>query len=376
MQPLRYGMIGGGQGAFIGAVHRLALALDSQAQFVAGALSSTPERAIASGRALGLPDDRNYPTWQAMLDAERSRADRIDFVVIVTPNNAHFAPAIAFARAGIPIVLDKPMTRTLTEAHDLEMVIRETGVPCAITYNYTGYPLVQAAAQLVREGALGMVRKVFVEYHQGWLSTALDRDGHKQASWRADPARAGAGAVGDIGSHAENLCATITGLEIESLCADAASLVPGRIVDDDAAILLRFRGGARGVLTCSQICVGEENNLSIRVYGDKGALRWRQENPNELWVCGLGEPWRLITRGTPSAGAAAAAGTRIPPGHPEGFIEAFANVYRAFIRSLRRDGVSGTGPTDFPGVDAGVRGVRFIHRVLESAAQGGSWTRF
>jgi predicted dehydrogenase len=381
MHPLLYGMIGGGQDAFIGAVHRLALALDSQAHLIAGALSSTPERAIASGRALGLPHDRNYPTWQAMLEGESRRApdDRIDFVVIVTPNDAHFAPAIAFAQAGFPIVLDKPMTRTLAEARELEAIVKRSGVPCAVTYNYTGYPLVQTAAQLVRDGALGTIRKVFIEYHQGWLATPLERQGHKQAAWRANPARAGAGAIADIGSHAENLCATMTGLEIESLCADAATLVPGRAVDDDASVLLRFHTGARGVLTCSQVCIGEENNLSIRIYGDKGTLRWRQENPNELWFCRLTEPWQLITRGTPAAGSVARTGTRLPPGHPEGFIEAFANVYRAFIARLRATRAlpaSGEVPSVFPGIDAGVRGVRFIERVIESASHAGSWVSF
>lgn len=379
-QPLTFGMIGGGQGAFIGAVHRTAAIMDGQARFVAGALSGTPEKALASGRDLGLADDRNYPTWQAMLEGElkRPQADRIDFVSIVTPNHAHFEPARAFAAAGFHVVLDKPMVMNSAQAADLVRAVESSGVVFAVTYNYTGYPMVRRAAELVRSGAIGAVRKVFVEYHQGWLSTHLEATGQKQADWRTDPARAGAGAVGDIGSHAENLVSTVTGLRLAELCADVTTFVPGRRIDDDAAVLMRFEGGAKGVLTCSQVCVGEENNLSLRVYGTEGAISWRQENPNELWHTPASGPKRIITRGGPESGEAAARATRIPPGHPEGFFEAFANIYRGVIEAIRakRDGRAPAGlAAEFPGVREGARGVRFIEKVLESGRAGGAWVR-
>jgi len=381
MRQLTFGMIGGGEGAFIGAVHRTAAIMDGQARFVAGALSSSPEKAKASGRALGLADDRNYGSWAQMLEGElrRPAAERIDFVSIVTPNHAHFEPAHAFASAGINVVLDKPLVLNSEQAGRLVRAVEESGVVFGVTYNYTGYPLVKRAAELVRSGAIGPVRKVFVEYHQGWLATRLEESGQKQADWRTDPARAGAGAVGDIGSHAENLVATITGLEIEQLAADATTFVAGRRIDDDASVLLRFKGGAKGVLTCSQVCVGEENNLTIRVYGTDGGLSWRQENPNELWLTHLNAPKRCITRGGPESGPIAGAATRIPPGHPEGFFEAFANVYRGVIEAIRakRDGRGPTGlGLQFPTVHDGARGVRFIERVLESSAAGGKWIAF
>lgn len=381
MEPLTFGMVGGGKGAFIGAVHRTAAAMDGQARFVAGALSSTAEKALASGRELGLAGDRNYPTWGAMLEGESGRppGERIDFVSIVTPNHAHFEPARAFASAGFNVVLDKPMVMNSGEAKELTAAAEKAGVVLAVTYNYTGYPLVKRAAELVRAGALGTIRKVFVEYHQGWLATRLEATGQKQAGWRTDPRLAGAGAVGDIGSHAENLVATVTGLEIESLCADATTFVAGRAIDDDAGVLLRFKGGARGTLTCSQVCVGEENNLSIRVYGSEGAIRWRQENPNELHFQAREGARRVITRGGPESGSAAAGATRIPPGHPEGFHEAFANIYRGVIEAIRakREGRTPAGlGAEIPTVHDGARGVRFIERVLESSGAGGAWVRF
>lgn len=381
MNPLSFGMVGGGRGAFIGAVHRTAAIMDGQARFVAGALSSTPEKSLASGRDLGLAAERNYPTWQAMLAGENARPahDRIDFVSIVTPNHAHFEPADAFAAAGFNVVLDKPMVMTGVQAARLERTVAESGVVFAVTYNYTGYPLVKKAAELARSGALGTIRKVFVEYHQGWLATRLESTGQKQAGWRTDPKLAGAGATGDIGSHAENLVSSITGLEIESLCADATTFVDGRAIDDDAAVLLRFKGGAKGTLTCSQVCVGEENNLSIRVYGSEGALHWRQEQPNELVHQPRDAARRIITRAGPESGPAAAIATRIPPGHPEGFYEAFANIYRGVIEAIRakRDRRPPAGlAAQFPTVRDGARGVRFIERVLESSAKGGAWVMF
>lgn len=392
---LTYGMIGGGQGAFIGAVHRMAIALDQQATLAAGALSSTPEKSLASARALGLPPDRSYPTWQALLDAERHRPDRLDFVSIVTPNDSHYAIARAFVDAGFNVILDKPMVHTSKQAADLAAAVERHGVVFAVTYNYTGYPLVKEAARLVRTGALGSLRKVFVEYHQGWLATSLESTGQKQADWRTDPARSGiAGAVGDIGSHAENLVATITGLRLESLCADATTFVAGRRLDDDASVLLRFRGGARGTLTCSQVCVGEENNLSIRIYGTEGAMAWRQEEPNRLEFTTRTGPRQIITRGSASVGPEAAAATRLPTGHPEAFIEAFANVYRGAFEAIRArkatGGSKGAAPAapggglggssapaapamHYPTVHDGARGVRFIEAVIASSNAGGTW---
>lgn len=377
---LTFGMIGGGKGAFIGAVHRMAATLDGEAAFVAGALSSSPERARESGRELGLASDRNYGAWRDMLESERARpaGERIDFVSIVTPNDAHYEPARAFAEAGFNVVLDKPMVRTGEEASELVRAVEKSGVVLAVTYNYTGYPMVKHAASLLRSGALGAIRKVFVEYHQGWLASKLEETGQKQAAWRVDPARSGAGgAIGDIGSHAENLVATLTGLEVDSLCADLNTFVPGRALDDDAAVLLRFRNGARGVLTASQVCVGEENGLSIRVYTEKGGIAWRQENPNLLEVTDeTGR--RIITRGTSSDESAKRA-TRLPPGHPEGFIEAFANIYRGVFESIRarREGRPARGlGVEFPTVHDGARGVRFIERVVESSRAGGTWLSF
>ncbi|NUQ68179.1 MAG: Gfo/Idh/MocA family oxidoreductase, partial [Phycisphaerales bacterium] len=302
-RPLLMGMVGGGTGAFIGAVHRVAATLDGQARFVAGSLSSTPDKAVASGLELGLARDRAYPTWQAMLSAELQRppGERVDFVSIVTPNHAHFEPAHAFVQAGFHVVLDKPMVLDSAQAATLADAVAKAGVVFGVTYNYTGYPLVKEAARLVRTGALGQVRKVIVEYHQGWLATPLEASGQKQAAWRTDPKLSGAGALGDIGSHAENLLTTITGLSIESLCAEATTFVAGRRVDDDAAVLLRLSGGARGVLSCSQVCVGSENDLRIRVHGTLGSLAWRQENPNELRLVTHDAAPRIITRAGPEA---------------------------------------------------------------------------
>lgn len=374
---LTFGMIGGGRGAFIGAVHRMAAQLDHEATFVAGALSSTPDKAIASGEDLGLAEDRNYPTWQAMLEGELARPedDRIDYVSIVTPNHVHYETAKAFAEAGIHVVCDKPLVIENEQAADLVETVGRTGVVFAVTYNYTGYPMVREARARIAAGEIGAVRKVFVEYHQGWLATALESTGQKQAEWRTDPKLAGAGAVGDIGSHAENLVATMTGLEIGSLLADVNTFVEGRPIDDDAAVLLKFDGGARGVLTCSQVCVGEENGLAIRIYGERGAIKWKQENPNELWMQTDGEALRLVTRGGPGATTEEAGrATRIPAGHPEGFIEAFANVYRgahAGIRSVRSGGPTMDADWPYPTVQDGARGVQFINAVLASK---GSWT--
>ena len=378
-RPLRYGMVGGGEGAFIGAVHRHAMALDHRYAFTAGALSSTPEKARRSGAALGLADDRNYPTWEAMLAGELARpADqRIDLVVVVTPNHVHYPVAKAFADAGIHVVSDKPLVHTGEQAADLVATAERTGVVFAVTYNYTGYPMVKEARRFVREGRLGRLRKVVVAYHQGWLATRLEATGAKQADWRTDPARSGAaGAIGDIGSHAENLMATVTGLELEAICADLTTFVEGRRLDDDGTLLLRFQGGAKGVLMASQVAVGHENDLVLRVYGETGALTWRQEDPNALWYAPLEGPVQLLRRGNPYLGEAAQRASRLPAGHPEAFLEAFANVYREVADAIVRH-ASGEDPMgDFPTVRDGARGVRFIERTVASASSDAKWTPF
>jgi predicted dehydrogenase len=374
-RPLRYGMIGGGRDAFIGAVHRIAAALDHQAILTAGALSSSPEKALASGRDLGLSTDRIYPSWQAMLDGETRRpaGDRIDFVSIVTPNHVHFEPANAFAKAGFHVVLDKPMVHSSAQAGALIQTVREFGVVFAVTYNYSGYPMVKHARHMVHSGALGSIRKVIVEYNQGWLASNLESSGQKQADWRTDPARSGlGGAIGDIGSHAEQLVSYITSLEIDSICADLTTFVAGRKLDDDANLLLRFKGGAKGVLIASQVEIGHENDLRIRIFGERGSIEWRQEDPNMLNHRPEGEPERVLRRGNGYLCDAAKSASRLPPGHPEAFFEAFANVYRnaiADIRSGRRDG-------DYPKVEDGARGVRFIERTVASSKSDAKWTAF
>lgn len=377
---LRMGMVGGGQGAFIGGVHRMAARLDGGTEFVAGALSGTPERSLASGAELGLPEGRNYPTWEAMLAGELRLPpeERIDFVSVVTPNHLHYPVARAFAEAGIHVVCDKPLVHTSEQASDLLEVTRRSGVVFAVTYNYTGYPMVRQAREMVRSGVIGEIRKVVVEYNQGWLATRLEEQGHKQAEWRADPARSGiGGALGDIGSHAENLAATVTGLEIEALCADLSTFVPGRALDDDASLLIRYRGGAKGILWCSQIEVGAENDLRLRVFGSEGSLSWRQEDPNELHHSPLEGPLQTLRRGNPYLGESARLASRLPPGHPEAFIEAFANVYRGAAEAIRAR-QEGRAPdpllADYPSLEDGARGVNFIEAAVESARSERKWT--
>jgi predicted dehydrogenase len=379
-------MIGGGQGAFIGAVHRMAATLDFQAELVAGALSATPEKALSSGRDLGLAAERNYRTWQEMLERESALPpeQRVECVSIVTPNSSHYAIAKAFVGAGFNIVCDKPLVTSSEQAEELVRAVKASGVIFGVTYNYTGYPMVKRAAELVREGKIGKIRKVVVEYHQGWLSSKLEDaaavgpgvGGQKQASWRTDPSQAGVGrAIGDVGSHAENLISTVTGLRIRSLCADLATFVPGRRLDDDGAVLLRFEGGARGTLSVSQVCIGEENNLTLRVFGSEGSLFWRQENPNELSYTPQGGARRTVTRSGAEAGVLAAEATRLPPGHPEGFIEAFANIYRGVFEAIRakKEGRARKGlGREFPTVQDGARGVQFIEKVVESS-QKAAW---
>lgn len=375
-RKLRYAMVGGGRDAFIGAVHRRAIALDGLAELAAGALSSTPERAIASGRALGLAQDRNHGDWRALLDDELKRppGERIDFVSIVTPTDTHFEVARAFVEAGFHVVCDKPLVHTGGQANALVAAVAAHGAVFGVTYNYTGYPMVRQAREMVREGVIGPVRKVVVEYNQGWLATALEATGNKQAGWRTDPARSGlAGALGDIGSHAENLVATVTGLRISELVADLSTLVPGRALDDDASVLLRFHGGARGVLIASQVNAGLENDLRLRVSGSLGTLEWRQEQPSRLVHYRLDGAMQTLTRGSPWLGASARAASRIPAGHPEGFIEAFANVYRGVAADIRarETGVAANRlDADYPRVEDGARGVHFIERAVASSRDG------
>jgi len=380
VRKLRYAMVGGGQGAFIGAVHRKAMALDGQMELVAGALSSDPERALASGRELGLADGRSHGRWQDLLADELKRPahERIDFVSIVTPNHVHFPVAHAFAEAGIHVVCDKPLVHSSEEARALERAAQRSGCVFGVTYNYTGYPMVREARELVAKGLIGELRKVIVEYNQGWLATNLEATGQKQADWRTDPARSGlAGAIGDIGSHAENLVATVTGLELESICADLTTFVPGRRLDDDGNVLLRFTNGAKGVLIASQIEVGCENDLRLRVFGTQGTLTWHQEEPNRLVHQPIDGPARVLTRGSPWLGEAARRATRLPTGHPEAFLEAFANVYlgvAADIRAVQAGQVPDPLEADYPRLADGVRGVRFIEKVVESAASQAKWT--
>ncbi|MBK1682842.1 Gfo/Idh/MocA family protein [Rhodoferax fermentans] len=377
-RKLRYAMVGGGRDAFIGAVHRKAAALDGQIELVAAALSSNPDKARASGRDLFLAEDRNHGCWQDLLADELKRPpeERIDFVSIVTPNHLHYPVAQAFVDAGFNVVCDKPLVHTPEQAQALVNAVARQNTVFGVTYNYTGYPMVRQMREMVRSGVIGAVRKVIVEYHQGWLATAVEASGNKQALWRTDPAQSGlAGALGDIGSHAENLLASVTGLEVEAICADLGTLGVGRTLDDDVNLLLRLRGGVRAVLVASQICVGCENDLRLRVFGSTGTLDWRQEQPSQLWHLPLGESARLLTRGSVGLCAAATQATRLPTGHPEGFIEAFANIYLGVAEDIRArlDGSQAT-TADYPRVEDGARGVYFINKVLQSSHSQDKWT--
>jgi len=374
------GMVGGGQGAFIGAVHRIAAAIDQKIDLVCGAFSSTPEKSKASGADLLLPPERCYGTYQEMIQAEAALpADqRMDFISIVTPNHMHFPPAKAGLEAGFHVLSDKPATFNLQEAKDLKAIVAASGKLYGLTHNYTGYPMVKQARELVQSGQLGAIRKVVVEYPQGWLATALEQEGAKQAEWRTDPARSGAaGSMGDIGTHAENLAEYITGLKISQLLADLSIFVPGRQLDDDGNVLLRFENGAKGVLHASQISVGEENNLNIRVYGEKGGLEWHQVEPNTLLVKHMDKPTEIWRAAQGYLGEAATNACRTPAGHPEGYLEGFANIYKNFanhILSLEAKTPPNPLDTDYPKIDDGIRGMAFIDAVVQSSAQGGVWT--
>ena len=380
-RKIRYGMVGGGRGAFIGGVHRIAAHIDGQIELVCGAFSSDPERSRASGGDLFLPPGRCYGTYQEMIQGEAAlpAEQRMDFISIVTPNHLHFPPAKLALENGFHVLSDKPATYDLAEAKTLQALVKKSGLLYGLTHNYTGYPLVKQAREMVHTGALGKVRKVVVEYPQGWLATALEASGQKQAAWRTDPKRSGAaGCIGDIGTHAENLAEYITGLEIKELAADLTTFVKGRKLDDDGNVLLRFKGGAKGVLHASQISVGEENNLSIRVYGEKGGLEWHQREPNTLLVKWADAPMQVWRTANGYLGAAALAAGRTPPAHPEGYLEAFANIYQAFAATLRAR-LEKRKPTplesDYPKITDGLRGMAFIEAVVASSKKNAAWTK-
>lgn len=378
-RKIRMGMVGGGRGAFIGAVHRHAAALDGQIDLVCGAFSSSPEKSIDSGQDLMLPPDRCYGTFEEMIHKEKERADGMDIVAIVTPNHMHFAPTKMALQNGFHVICDKPVTFSLDEALELQKIINETGLLFALTHNYTGYPMVKYAKHLVEAGTIGNLRKIVVEYPQGWLSFPEEQNGeNKQAEWRTDPKRSGiAGAVGDIGTHAENLAEYITGLQITELCADVTTFVENRQLDDDANVLLRFNNGAKGILHCSQVCNGDQNGLNIRIYGENGSLQWRQETPqylhhksiagHQIYQPGVGDLPELVT-----------ANIRLPFGHPEGYLEAFANIYKNFAQTVSKT-INGEQPNaldlDYPKIQDGIRGMHFIEAVITSGREGSTWVK-
>jgi predicted dehydrogenase len=373
------GMVGGGEGAFIGAVHRIAANMDGQIELVCGAFSSSAEKSKRSGEMLFLPPNRVYPDFQTMIATEAALplGERMDFVSIVTPNHVHFAPAKLALEHGFHVLCDKPVTFGLNEALILQELVEQTHLLFGLTHNYTGYPMVKMARHLIREGRLGQIRKVVVEYPQGWLSTFLEGSNNKQAAWRTDPSKSGAvGAMGDIGTHAENLAEYVTGLHITAVCADLNIMVPGRQLDDDGNVLLTLSNGAKGVLIASQIAAGEENNLRLRVYGETGGLDWRQEEPNSLVVRSLNQAMEVHRSGVGQQPASVAAHMRVPAGHPEGYLEAFANIYRNFAHAIQAnlEGYSPDPMFDFPTIEDGVRGMKFIDAVVRSARSHAKWT--
>ncbi len=380
-RKLRMGMIGGGRGAFIGAVHRMAAGIDGQIELVCGALHVDPEEAILSGQDLYLDPNRTYRTYHEMFEKESQlpKEERMDFVSIVTPNHVHFEPAKLALENGFHVVCEKPLSFSLDEAMQLQELVEKTGLTFALTHTYTGYPMIKQAREMCQTGAFGKIRKVVVEYPQGWLSTPVEQTGNQQAAWRTDPKRSGkAGSVGDIGTHAENLAETVTGLKITELSADVTTFVENRLLDDDANVLLRFDNGAKGVLHCSQISAGEENALNIRVYGEKGGLQWHQHDPNTMYVKWLDKPMEVYRTGTGYMGESAVAHTRTPAGHPEGYLEAFANIYQNFTKVVQAkiDGKEADKIyQDFPTVEEGVRGMKFIDAVIASGENNAAWTK-
>ncbi|MFT7560209.1 MAG: putative dehydrogenase [Flavobacteriales bacterium] len=380
-RKIRMGMVGGGEGAFIGAVHRLAANLDGQIELVCGAFSSQAEKSRKSGRALYLPDSRCYPSYQAMFEAEAllPLSERMDFVAIVTPNHLHFPVAELALRSGFHVMSDKPATFNLDEALTLRKTVEETGMLYGLTHTYTGYPMVKEAKERVKNGGIGKVRRIIVEYPQGWLATK-DNESSKQGAWRVDPSKAGVSCcMGDIGVHAANLAEYISGSKISQMCADLNCAVEGRLLDDDGAVLLRFDSGARGTLIASQVCVGEENALKIRIYGEKAGLEWSQQEPNTLWLKSNEQPTQMLRAGHGALSRLAQANLRTPSGHPEGYLEAFANLYRNFAEQIRArlDGSRASeSALDLPGINEAVRGMAFIENVVASSASSDKWLDF
>ena len=374
-KPIRLGMVGGGNDAFIGGVHRIAARIDGRFQLVAGALSSTPEKAQASGAALGLDPARIYDDFKAMAIREARLKDGIAAVAIVTPNHVHYAAAREFLKRGIHVICDKPLTATLADAQKLVKTAHDSNALFVLTHNYTGYPLIRQARQMVADGTLGNIRVVQVEYAQDWLTQATET---KQSAWRTDPARSGlGGATGDIGTHAFNLASFVTGLELAALSADLQAFVSGRQLDDNAHVMMRFAGGARGMLWCSQVAPGNENGLRLRVFGEKGGIAWMQENPNQLWYTPFGQPKQLITRGGAGTGDAAARVTRVPAGHPEGYLEGFATIYREAADAITAHRAGRDVPADvtYPTVDDGLKGVQFVDACVRSSKRDGAWVK-
>ncbi|MGY5808538.1 Gfo/Idh/MocA family protein [Rhizobium sp. LEGMi198b] len=380
---IRLGMVGGGAGAFIGAVHRIAARIDDQFDLVAGALSASPDKAIASGRDLGLDPSRTYSSYRDMAIREAKLKNGIEAVSIVTPNHVHYDAAKEFLKRGIHVICDKPLTSNLADAKKLKKVADESGALFILTHNYTGYPMVRQAREMIANGKLGDIRIVHAEYPQDWLTENIEQSGQKQAAWRTDPSQSGAGgSTGDIGTHAYNLASFVSGLELDSLAADLDSFVEGRRLDDNGHLLLRFKAKgsekpAKGMLWCSQVAPGHENGLKVRVYGTKGGLEWTQADPNYLWYTPFGEPKRLITRNGAGSGAAAARVSRIPSGHPEGYLEAFATIYTEAARAInaRKKGVAVDPAVVYPTVDDGVKGVAFVEACVASSKRNGAWVK-
>ena len=373
---IRLGMVGGGRDAFIGAVHRLAARMDDHFEFVAGALSSTPEKSRASAADLGLAADRTYDDYLAMAKREARLKNGIEAVAIVTPNNLHYPVAREFLKRGIHVICDKPLTSTLPDARKLVKAVEKSDSLFVLTHNYTGYPMIRHAQEMVARGDLGDIRIVQAQYTQDWLSQPIEQEGQKQAGWRTDPERAGVGgSTGDIGTHAYNLACFVSGLELASLCADLDHFVPGRRVDDNAHVLMRFKGGSKGMLWCSQVAPGSQNELKLRVCGTKGSLEWAQEDPNYLWHSTVGEPKRLLSRAGPTTGAAAERVTRVPPGHPEGYQEGFANIYAEAARAIHAHATGAPPPqgTTYPTVHDGLKGMEFVEACVRSSKRGGVW---
>ena len=369
MRRIRLGMVGGGEGSFIGAVHRIAARIDNQFELLAGALSSDGRRAGSSAAALGIMADRSYASFEDMARTEAARDDGIEAVAIVTPNHLHAAPTIAFLNAGIHVICDKPLAATMAQAKAMKAASDESKAQFFLTHNYTGYPLIRQAREMVASGALGSLRVAQVEYAQDWLAEPVEATGNKQASWRTDPARAGAGAIGDIGTHAFNLLGFVISDRVASLAADIQSFVDGRQVDDNAQIMLRFQSGARGSIWASQVAVGAENSLRLRLYGDKASLDWSHDNPNEMIFARLGEPRQILTRGGAGLGDGADRWTRVPPGHPEGYLEGFANLYQDIASVL----MGKAGYSELPSIEAGMDGMWFITACQDSARRDAAW---